>query len=202
MCYWRTSKRLILKISQIITKVFIDKGTTYMPRNEVSAANHFLNIIRKTRGQYKIYSDSKVHGSNMGLTWVMSAPDGPHVGPMDLTIMVSYTSMQYVQGSVERCALKYFVTHPGWVMHIFVRKIKYHWFRYWFVTWSTPSHYLNKCQFIINWTIGKKFQWNLNKNLQLFIPENAFKMSCAISRKYVWKCRLRNGGQFVSALTC
>ena len=30
--------------------------------------------------------DCKVHGANMGPTWVLSAPDGPHVGPMDLTI--------------------------------------------------------------------------------------------------------------------
>ena len=28
--------------------------------------------------------DSKVHGANMKPTWVLSAPDGPHVGPMDL----------------------------------------------------------------------------------------------------------------------
>ena len=25
--------------------------------------------------------DSKVHGANMGPTWVPSAPDGPHIGP-------------------------------------------------------------------------------------------------------------------------
>ena len=30
--------------------------------------------------------DSKVHGANMGPTWVMSAPDGPHVGHMNLAI--------------------------------------------------------------------------------------------------------------------
>ena len=31
--------------------------------------------------------DSKVrHGVNMGPTWVLSAPDGPHVGPMNLAI--------------------------------------------------------------------------------------------------------------------
>ena len=28
--------------------------------------------------------DSKVHGGNMGPTWVQSAPDGPHVGPHEL----------------------------------------------------------------------------------------------------------------------
>ena len=30
--------------------------------------------------------DSKVHGANMGPTWVLSAPDGPHAGPMNLAI--------------------------------------------------------------------------------------------------------------------
>ena len=35
------------------------------------------------------YPDSKVHGANMGPTWVLSAPDGPHVDPMNLAIMVA-----------------------------------------------------------------------------------------------------------------
>ena len=30
--------------------------------------------------------DSKVHGANMGSTWPLSAPDGPHAGPMNLAI--------------------------------------------------------------------------------------------------------------------
>ena len=34
------------------------------------------------------FPDSKVHGANMGLTWVLSAPDGPHVGPKYLAIRV------------------------------------------------------------------------------------------------------------------
>ena len=35
------------------------------------------------------YPDSKVHGANMGPIWVLSAPGGPHVGPMNLVIRVS-----------------------------------------------------------------------------------------------------------------
>ena len=31
-------------------------------------------------------SHAKVHGANMGRTWVLLAPDGPNVGPMDLAI--------------------------------------------------------------------------------------------------------------------
>ena len=34
----------------------------------------------------KTIPDSKVHGANMGLIWVRWAPDGPHVGPMNLAI--------------------------------------------------------------------------------------------------------------------
>ena len=30
--------------------------------------------------------DSKVYGANIGPTWVLSAPDGPHVGPMNFAI--------------------------------------------------------------------------------------------------------------------
>ena len=33
---------------------------------------------------YRYYPDSKVHGANMGPALVLSAPDGPHVGPMNL----------------------------------------------------------------------------------------------------------------------
>ena len=35
--------------------------------------------------------DNKVHGANMGPTWVLSAPDGPHVGPMNLAIRDAIT---------------------------------------------------------------------------------------------------------------
>ena len=32
------------------------------------------------------HPDSRIHGANMGPTWVLSAPDGPHFGPMNLAI--------------------------------------------------------------------------------------------------------------------
>ena len=37
--------------------------------------------------------DSKVHGANMGPTWVLPAPDGPHVGPMNLVVRGIYASV-------------------------------------------------------------------------------------------------------------
>ena len=35
-----------------------------------------------------IFPDNKVHGANMGPTWVLSAPDKPLVGPMNLATRV------------------------------------------------------------------------------------------------------------------
>ena len=46
-------------------------------------------LVRGTRGLLQLADatpDSKVHGANMGPTWVLSAPDGPHAGPMNLAI--------------------------------------------------------------------------------------------------------------------
>ena len=36
----------------------------------------------------KQYANSEIHGGNMGPTLVLSAPDGPHIGPMNLGIRV------------------------------------------------------------------------------------------------------------------
>ena len=49
------------------------------------------------------YPDSKVHGANMGPTWVLSSPDGPHVGPMNLAIRVVF--LQYSNLSTRRATL-------------------------------------------------------------------------------------------------
>ena len=36
-----------------------------------------------------------------------------------------------------------------------------------------PSHYLNQCWLIINWTIGNKIQWNCNWNSNTFIEDHS-----------------------------
>ena len=55
--------------------------------------------------------DSKVHGANMGPTWVLSAPDGPHVGPMNLAIRECFTiSLCYYK---KQKKYPYYVFLPG-----------------------------------------------------------------------------------------
>ena len=51
---------------------------------------------------------------------------------------------------------------------------KHHWFRWWFVAWSVPSHYLNQSWNIVNLNLRNKFQWNVNRNSYFFSQESAF----------------------------
>ena len=45
--------------------------------------------------------ESKVHGANVGPTWVLSAPDGPHVGPMNLAIRDVHASIYPINSSTH-----------------------------------------------------------------------------------------------------
>ena len=47
--------------------------------------------------------DSKVHGANMGPTWVLSAPDGPHVGPMNLALLSGSGLVRMLDASCAVC---------------------------------------------------------------------------------------------------
>ena len=47
-------------------------------------------------------------------------------------------------------------------------------------TWSAPSHYLNQCWNIVNWTLRNKLQWNLNGETHIFsFKKMHFKTSSA-----------------------
>ena len=49
-----------------------------------------------------------------------------------------------------------------------------------------PSHYLNHCWNILNWTLGNKLQWNFKWNSNIFIQENAFEnVGCEMASIYL-----------------
>ena len=52
-----------------------------------------MGILQRLDG---IFHDSKVHRANMGPTWALSSPSGPHVGPMNLAIWVILRSPPYL----------------------------------------------------------------------------------------------------------
>ena len=83
-----------------------------------------------------------------------------------------YVYTRAPEKSVERILLKY-LTHLPLVAHICVSESGQHWFRYWLVACSAPSHYLNQCWLIVNWTLWNNVQWNLNRYSIIFIQENA-----------------------------
>ena len=66
------------------------------------------------------------------------------------------------------------LTHWGRVTHICVVELGHHWFRQWLVACSAPSHYLNQCWNIVNWTFRNKLQWIFYRNSNIFIQEIAF----------------------------
>ena len=67
------------------------------------------------------------------------------------------------------------LTHWGRVTHICIRKLA--------IIGSdnglSPSHYLNQCWNIVNWTLRNKLQLNWNPNI--FVQENAFENVCKMA---------------------
>ena len=47
-----------------------------------------MHVARASANMVLTYPDSKIHGANIGSTWVLLAPGGPHVGPMKLAMKV------------------------------------------------------------------------------------------------------------------
>ena len=66
------------------------------------------------------------------------------------------------------------LTHFLLMPHIWVNESGQHWFRSWLGALLAPSHYLNQCWLIVNWTHRNKFKRNLNPNSHIFIQENTF----------------------------
>ena len=42
------------------------------------------------------------------------------------------------------------------------------------IAWPAPSHYLNQCWIIVNWTLRHKLQWNPRRTSFIFIQEEEF----------------------------
>ena len=77
------------------------------------------------------YPDSKVHGANMGPTWVLSVPDGPHVGPRNLAIRVAWL-MEAVGMSC------YMSLNFDWSWPVYTVTLT--------VIWASERHGVSNCQ--------------------------------------------------------
>ena len=69
-----------------------DNSSAPSRRHAIICSNQWWSVYRRIYASLgpsefeQNTPDSNVHGANMGPTWVLSAPDGPHVGPMNLAI--------------------------------------------------------------------------------------------------------------------
>ena len=74
-----------------LSKYSVNRVIRYICNTSSHWRTPCLVIDRKLAlfNQYGI-PDSKVHGDNMGPIWVLSAPDGPHVVPMNHAIWDAY----------------------------------------------------------------------------------------------------------------
>ena len=128
-----------------------------------------------------------------GITW--TNVDLSSLRSSDVNLMA--ISFEISQPSVTKISLKIIflrvywnfpganeLTHWGRVTHICVSKLA-------IIdsdnAWSAPSHYLNQCWNIVNWSLGNKNQWNFNRNSYIFIQQNPFetvvwKMASILSR--------------------
>ena len=65
------------------------------------------NVNLDVRSLTGKYPDSKVHGANMGPTWVLSGPDGPHISPLNFAIRVDSLEVQkIVKLKSNHCVLR------------------------------------------------------------------------------------------------
>ena len=129
-----------------------------------------------------IFPDSKVHGANMGPTWVLSAPDGPHV-PCYLGYYIRglhhNVTQPYIDGLVQNCSIsiasaleiQQSCTKPSiwrllWVLRrsTIVRSLKWHtrWSHHWVLLsgLNSQQNFIDKLNWSGSWhstTDGRQY---------------------------------------------
>ena len=89
--------------------------------------------------------------------------------------MRDYVPQKTINMITDPCLIRNesLLMHLPLVPHICVIKVGQHWLRQWRAAFSAPSHYLNQCSLIANWTIRNKSRRNSNQNTKLFIHKSA-----------------------------
>ena len=74
------------------------------------------------------HPDSKVHGANMGPTWVLSAPDGPHVGPRNLAFRVFINvTMPRLIGHIMQATVSYIMSAADFTESVYCLLLLHGW---------------------------------------------------------------------------
>ena len=107
----------------------------------------------KVQVTWKRFLDSKVHGANMGPTWVLSAPDGSHVGPWTLLSGFPCHDVIPMKGLISLTVLTHvFLTSSVWAVvftFYFIPLILTILLTHNFITSMNHFHYANLWDFFI-----------------------------------------------------
>ena len=85
--HWDVLRWILLMIIQYCIRYWLG----VVRQQEITLSEFDPDLGHYAASRIYIYPGNKVHGANMGPTWVMSVPDGPHVGPMNFAIRVALT---------------------------------------------------------------------------------------------------------------
>ena len=130
----------------------------------INTANRF-DISQSKRVQSKslcnvwfvyAFPYSKVHGTNKGPTWVLSAPDGPHVDPMNLAFRAIGKIHQAVpRGLCKQCTVQFWYQYT-----------ESSWYQCPYLWWYSQS----AVWYILKWRFRKYQRWLLSEISVLTIP--------------------------------
>ena len=101
-CYyfWPCTRLIMISQIKIICRIHME---TFLHPHNLLFWDDYKNVLKR-----KMFSvrcpDSKIHEANMGPAWVLSAPDGPHVGHMNLAIRVLIDISSYSPLILWSCA--------------------------------------------------------------------------------------------------
>ena len=123
--------------------------------------------------------DSKVHGANMGPTWVLSAPGVPHVGPMDLAIWGIQCSAPYPHMEYLMCVLcnhiitiNHAITGQNWTSTSSVLP-NLGWYWFWFIMTCLQGWWLlQSCWFVQQIKKNNNCPWYWRMNEYKIVPKS------------------------------
>ena len=111
------------------------------------------------------------------------------------------------QDGISNCihayrVLSLLLTHQSQVKQLCVSKPDHHWFRWWFLTYSAPCHYLPQCWIIVYWTtmehISMKIQPMPHKKIELVCKSEVLlyrpqHVKCPMLLVGLWSCTIQSG---------
>ena len=121
---WKDSKATITTECSYSAILFCNNVSNI---NLILTYNHKMNHLGSN-------PDSKVHAAHMGPTWVLSAPGGPHVGPVNLAVREGMYHLPCITNVLyAKCV-------PTYMLSVIIN-----------IATNRPA---NPRSLLINWTIG------------------------------------------------